>query len=232
MTETRSFNYDENPAIVEDFDRLPRMFIPGYDASHNMAAVLLQLSIGDAGHILAVGAGGGAELTRFATTRADWRFTAVDPSAAMLERAVTRLAKFGAADRLSTHQGTTLDAPDGPFDAATAFLALHFVPDDGQRLAQLKAIHARLKPGAPFLMINGATDKASTIFNRDLTRYLSHARLNGVEEDFLEQAETMQREMMHFVSPAREETLLCEAGFSYIACFYKAFWIQGWEAVA
>jgi tRNA (cmo5U34)-methyltransferase len=232
MTTTATFNYDDNPAIVEDFDRLPRIFIPGYDASHVMAAVLLQLGIGNTGHILAVGAGGGAELARFAATCQAWRFTAVDPSAAMLESAVTRLTKSGAADRLSTHQGTALDAPDGPFDAATAFLALHFVPDDGQRLAQLKAIRLRLKPGAPFLMINGASDKSSDIFNRDLARYLSHARLNGADEEFLEQAETMQREMIHFVSPAREEALLREAGFSNIAPFYKAFWIEGWESIA
>jgi tRNA (cmo5U34)-methyltransferase len=232
MTENHIFNYDDNPAVVEDFDRLPRMFIPGYDASHAMAAVLLQLNIGDTGVILAVGAGGGAELAKFAITSKQWRFAAVDPSEAMLEAAVTRLAKLGAADRLTTYQGTAIDAPSGPFDAATAFLALHFVPDDGQRLEQYKAIHSRLKVGAPFLLINGAADKSSAMFERDLARYLSHARLNGVDEDFLEQAETMQREMLHFVSPVREEALLREAGFSNIAPFYKAFWIEGWEAFA
>ena len=62
MTENRIFNYDDNPAVVEDFDRLPRMFIPGYDASHAMAAVLLQLSKGDTGDIFAIGASASAEL--------------------------------------------------------------------------------------------------------------------------------------------------------------------------
>ncbi|NJL18000.1 MAG: class I SAM-dependent methyltransferase [Nitrospira sp.] len=79
----------------------------------------------------------------------------------MLSRAAERMAGAVASDRLTCVQGIALDAPAGPFDAATAFLALHFVPDDGARLAQLKAIHDRLKPGAPFLMINGMADPAS-----------------------------------------------------------------------
>lgn len=54
----------------------------------------------------------------------------------MLDAAAARLDKLHAADRLTVCQGTALDAPAGPFDAA-AFLALHFVPDDGQRFAQL-----------------------------------------------------------------------------------------------
>ena len=94
-------DYDQRPDIVEDFDRLPRQFIPGYDASHGMAATLLKLAIGERGHILAIGAGGGAELARFAATSPDWQFTAVDPSQAMLARATERMARDGAGDRLT-----------------------------------------------------------------------------------------------------------------------------------
>ena len=39
--------------------------------------------------------------------------------------------------------------PREAFDAATGFLALHLVPDDGVRLRALREIHARLKRGAP-----------------------------------------------------------------------------------
>jgi SAM-dependent methyltransferase len=46
------------------------------------------------------------------------------------------------------------DAARKTFDAATAFLIMNFVPDDGRRLETLREIHARLKPGARFLMID------------------------------------------------------------------------------
>lgn len=81
-------------------------------------------------------------------------------------------------------------------------------------------------------MINGATDKNTDDFQRDLALYMAHARLNAVEESFLQQAAAMQRDIVHLISAAREEELLREAGFSQLSTFYKALWIQGWWAVA
>jgi hypothetical protein len=60
------FDYDALPYIDADFDRLPRLFIPGYHASHAIAAVLLAEVIGESGHTLAIGAGGGGELGHLA----------------------------------------------------------------------------------------------------------------------------------------------------------------------
>lgn len=225
-------DYDQRPDIVEDFDRLPRMFIPGYDASHAMAATLLKLAIGDTSHILAIGAGGGAELLRLAAASPGWSFVAVDPSQAMLARAAERMAEQRPANALTCVQGVAFDAPRAPFDAAIAFLALHFVPDDGSRLAQLKAIHERLKPGAPFLMINGMADPGTAAFESDLARWRLHAELNGAEAEIMEQAEAMQRTQVRFISPERERELLGEAGFGPPKPFYKGLWIEGWEMTA
>lgn len=212
MSTPQILDYDQRPDIVEDFDRLPRQFIPGYDASHALAATLLKLAIGAHGHILAIGAGGGAELLRFVATSPDWSFTAVDPSQAMLTRAAERMVGGGASDRLTCVQGIALDAPPGPFDAATAFLALHFVPDDGARLAHRKAIYDRLKPGALFLMINGMADPASDRFETDLARWRLHAELNGADPAIMGEAEAMQRTQVHFLSPERERELVRTAG--------------------
>ena len=56
---TQQFDFDRSPAITENYERGPRWFVPGYDLSHAMAAVLLRDRIGENGHILVVGAGGG-----------------------------------------------------------------------------------------------------------------------------------------------------------------------------
>jgi tRNA (cmo5U34)-methyltransferase len=61
-----TFDFDQNSTLTDNYDRGPRWFIPGYDASHAMAAVLLRDRIGEGGRILVIGAGGGIELSVFA----------------------------------------------------------------------------------------------------------------------------------------------------------------------
>ena len=221
-------DFDRNPVLSENYEKAPRWFIPGYDASHAMAAVLLRDRIGERGRILVVGAGGGVELSVFARECAGWTFTGVDPSAEMLRQAKAKIEVAGAADRVSWVQGTVDKAPKEQFDAATAFLTLNFVPDDGHRLGTLREIHARLKPGAPYLMIVGCSDRNSDRFENDLRLYAAFARRNGAPHEMVEGAVKMQRENLFYVLPEREEALLAEAGFGDVRLFYTGLWIFGW----
>ena len=84
---THETDFDRNPALSNNYEQGPRWFIPGYDASHAMAAVLLRDRIGERGRILVIGAGGGVELSGFARECAGWTFTGVDPSVEMLRQA-------------------------------------------------------------------------------------------------------------------------------------------------
>jgi tRNA (cmo5U34)-methyltransferase len=227
-----SFDFDQNPTLTNNYDRGPRWFIPGYDASHAMAAVLLCDRIGEIGKILVIGAGGGIEVTAFAREASGWSFTGVDPSAEMLSRARQKIDEAGATDRVSLVRGTAEDAPREAFDAATAFLVLHFLPDNGARLRALREIHARLKHGAPFLMINGCTDMESPRFAEDQRLYAAFARRNGAPAEIIDAAMRMQRENVHLLPPEREEALLTEAGFRDLRLFYVGMWVYGWIASA
>ena len=224
--------FDRNQALSENYEQGPRWFIPGYDASHAMAAVLLRDRIGEQGQILVLGAGGGVELSVFARECEGWTFTGVDPSARMLALARQKVEAVGAAQRVALIQGYIEDAPKQKFDAATAFLVLAFVPDDGRRLRALREIRARLKPAAPFLMINGCTEMNSERFEEDLRLYAAAARRNGAPVEMVERAVRMQREELSFVPREREEELLAEAGFSGVRLFYVGLWIFGWIATA
>jgi tRNA (cmo5U34)-methyltransferase len=133
-----TFDFDQNPRLSDNYDREPRWFIPGYDASHAMAAVLLRDLVGEVGRILVIGAGGGIELSVFAREASGWNLTGVDPSVEMLSRARQKIDEASATDRVTLVRGTAEDAPREAFDAATAFLGLHFVPDDGARLGALR----------------------------------------------------------------------------------------------
>ncbi|MGO9453535.1 MAG: class I SAM-dependent methyltransferase [Candidatus Binataceae bacterium] len=228
---SKQFDFDRNPVVTENYERGPRLFIPGYDASHAMAAVLLHDRIGGEGHILVVGAGGGVELSVFAHECPGWKFTGVDPSVEMLRQARVRLDSVGAADRVTWVQGEVEQSLEGPFDAATSFLALNFVDVD-RRLAILRQIHARLKKDAPFLIIDGCSDKPSTRFDDDLRVYAAFARRNGAPADLVQRALQMQRESLYGVPPEREVALLSEAGFVDARLFYAGLWVFGWIARA
>jgi tRNA (cmo5U34)-methyltransferase len=226
---TADNEFDRNPSLSDNYERGVRWFIPGYDTSHAMAAVLLHDRIGERGRIV-VGAGGRVELSVFARECDGWNFMAVDPSVGMLKRAEAKIESIGAMTRASWVQGTVEDLPHDRFDAATAFLAFAFIPDDGHRLHTLREIHSRLNSGAPFLMINGCTDKTAARFEDDLRVYAAFARRSGAPADMTEGALCMQRERLFPVPREREEELLNEAGFSDIQIFYAGSMAFGWIA--
>ena len=229
---TSGNEFDRNPALTENYERAPRWFVPGYDVSHEIAAVLLRDRIGERGRILIVGTGGGVELSVFAHECEGWEFVAVDPSVEMLKRAQAKMESIGALGRVSFIQGTVENAPLEPCDAATAFLCLNFIPNDGHRLNALREIHRRLKSGAPFLMINACTDKNSTRFEDDLRVYAAFARRRGAPADVVQRAVRMQRESLYYALPEQEVALLAEAGFGDIRLFYVGLWVFGWMARA
>ena len=225
------FDFDRNPAATANYEQGPRWFVPGYDVSHAMATVLLHDRIGDEGHILVVGAGGGVELSVFARECPGWKFTGVDPSAEMLRQARAKLDAVEATDRVTWVQGEVEKASEGPFDAATSFLALNFVDVD-RRLAILRNIHTRLKKDSPFLIIDGCSDKSSPRFEDDLRIYAAFARRNGAPADIIQRAVKMQRESLYYVLPERTVALLSEAGFIDARLFYAGLWVFGWIAQA
>ncbi|NJS14104.1 MAG: class I SAM-dependent methyltransferase [Sphingopyxis sp.] len=230
MTTNAPFCFDDHQAHVARYLEGPPIFMPGYHASHDIAAAVLQQRLGPQPHLLVVGAGGGVELGRFALHLPDSRYTAIDPSAAMIELGRVVTQDVAPPDRIIWNQCDAIAAPPGPFDAATAFLCLVFVPDDGGRLEQLRAIRARLKPGAPFLMMHAASEAAA--YERNIERFARHAAIRGADRASIEQVVEMNRNQIFVLSDTRERELLTEAGFRVDGLFFKGLWIHGWEATA
>ena len=230
--EAKSALFDRDRTLSANYQQGPRWFIPGYAASHAMAAVLLRDRVGDRARILVVGAGGGVELSLFASESAGWSFVGVDPSREMLEQARLRVEAVGASSRVSLVQGYAEDAPRERFDAATAFLCLNFIPDDGRRLETLREIRSRLVPAGTFLMINGCTDMKGPRFEEHARLYAAFARRNGAPAEVIEGAVRMQRESLFSVLPEREVELLAQAGFTDVRLFYCGLWVYGWWACA
>jgi len=212
-----------DPEVVANYSEGPRRFVPGLDAMHRMTGLLLAERAPRDARVLVLGAGGGQELKALADAHPGWTFVGVDPAGAMLELAAQVLG--GDAGRAELIEGLIDDAPDGPFDAATCLLTLHFL-DDAERLRTVREIHRRLKPGAPFVAAHGSyPQEAKDLW---LSRYAAFAVSQGAEPEQAEMARAAVSAAVNMLSPERDEAILREGGFADAALFYAAFTWRGW----
>jgi tRNA (cmo5U34)-methyltransferase len=194
-----------------------------------MIRVLLEEHVPSDGRVLVLGAGGGMELSEYAAAQPGWRFDGVDPSSQMLEAA--RVATSAWSHRIALHEGKIDLAPDGPFDGATALLVMHFVARE-ERLPTLRALHRRLKPGAPLVLAHmsyGQDDAGRHMWSR---RNAAFAATNGMDAAMLEAGRQRILKELPIVSPDEDVALLEDAGFTGIELFYAAFGFRGWVAYA
>lgn len=216
-----------NPADVTSYADSTLRKVPGLADVHRMAMLLLSERAQEKAHILVVGAGGGLELKAMAQAQPDWRFTGVDPSRAMLDLA--RQAISPVADRVDLVTGTVDEAPLGPFDGATCLLTLHFL-DRSERMQTLRDIRCRLKPGAALIVVHHAS--LGDVREHWLARSAVFADHSGFDRQRAMASAKTMAERLFLLSPAEEEAMLHEAGFSDIALFYAALSFRGWVAIA
>lgn len=219
--------FDDPEAVARYAENPPRV-VPGFHDLQRMTRLLLAERAGAEGRILVVGAGGGLELKVFAEAQPHWRFVGVDPSAEMLRLAHLTMGPF--AERADLHEGYMETAPDGPFDGACCLLTMHFVPGD-ERLAMLRAIRRRLKPGAPFVVAHYSMPEGAPR-GLWLDRFAAFAADSGVVLDLARGGARAIGERLPILSPDAEVDLLRSAGFNDPELFYAAFTFRGWVAQA
>lgn len=218
----------DDPAAVARYAENPPRLVPGFGDLHRMTRVLLRESAPADGRILVVGAGGGLELRALAEREPGWRFAGVDPSAAMLELARRTLGPF--ADRAELHHGYIDAAPEGPFDGACCLLTLHFVARE-DRLATLRELRRRLRPGARFVVAHHSLPEGEARLQW-LDRFAAFAADNGVDMGGAMGGARALGERLPILPPEAEIELLQAAGFTDPQLFYAAFTFRGWVAQA
>lgn len=213
-------------AHAQSYAEGPPKQVPGFASLHQMTSQLLAERVAPAGRVLVVGAGGGLELKALADKHADWTFDGVDPSADMLGVAEQAIASH--TGRIRLHLGYVDIAPEGPFDGATCLLTLHFVPRD-QRLATLRQIHRRLRPGSPFVVAHISFTQTEPQRSLWIARHLT---FGGTDPANLERAKQAITSRLSVLSPEEDEALLREAGFSDVSLFYAGLSLRGWVCYA
>ena len=216
-----------NPKAISNYAENATRRVPGLHDLHRMADLLLAERTPADGRLLIVGAGGGMEIQHFAQSHPTWQFDGIDPSAEMLALAKTALAPY--ADRVQLHQGYVEAAPTGPFDAATCFLTLHFLPA-AERLRTLREILTRLKPGGVFVAMHFSMSANRSERQLCLSRCAAFATLSGLDAELATTSTTLIGKQLPILSPEQDEALMRQAGFTGISNFYAALGFRGWVA--
>lgn len=187
------------------YDSQASVSLAGVQAMYELgvSALTAQLDGQESASLLYVGLGTGAELVpynRFAVP--GWRFTGVDPSDGMLAVARKRLDAEGLLARTQLHVGELHTLPAGPlFDGAQMMGVLHHVEGEEARLALLRELTNRLKPGAP-LVLGCRVGNDPDLMNVELRRW----RTYGVSLEELEN----RRKLFAAMRPIASESALFE----------------------
>lgn len=218
-----------DPEAVARYTDGPRRFVPGLADLHRMTGILLAERAPADAHVLVLGAGGGLELTALADAHAGWHFEGVDPAAEMLKLAARTMGPHAA--RATLREGYIEDASEGPFDAATCLLTLHFLDAD-ERLSTVRQVHRRLKRGAPFVVAHSSLPKERDARDLWLTRYMAFAIASGADPAYTEKAREAVDKMSGMLPADTDPAILEAAGFSNVTQFYQGFTWRGWIAYA
>jgi tRNA (cmo5U34)-methyltransferase len=221
-----SFN---DPDHARRYGDGPQRFMPGFADMHRMTAILLAERAPEDARVLVLGAGGGLELRALANAHPGWTFIGVDPAGAMLDEARRVLGADAA--RVTFCQGTIDDAPEGPFDAATCLLTLHFL-DREERTRTLRELRRRLKPGAPFVAAHSSFPQDGGARALWLSRYAAFALASGADPEQVKKMCAAVDAHVPMFAPEQDESILHEADFSDVALFYAAFTWRGWISYA
>jgi tRNA (cmo5U34)-methyltransferase len=223
-----------DPSRAGEYAAQSHIALAGYDACHELAACVLAASLGSGrvARVLVAGAGGGArEIVTAAALEPGWRFTAVDPSVPMMELAVERLREAGLLGRTDVVLGTVDDLPAADaYDAATLIGVLHHVPGDDAKIALLRSLAARVKPGAPLILAGNYRPYASHPLL--LAAWGERWRMHGAAPD--EVRAKLGRILEGADPPASEEALaalLAEAGFGPPTRFFASLFWGAWITV-
>lgn len=202
------------------------------DALHLLTRIIFSELPEDA-HILCVGAGTGEDILGLAGENPGWRFTAVDPSVAMLEMCKDKLQKEGIASRCIFHADYLESLPEKVrFNGATSFLVSHFFTDPDKRRALFQGIGSRLVRGGLLVTADFSADITDPDFGSLLELWLSMMRYANLADDEIEgmrlSLSSSNGAEISLLPPLKIEEIINSVGFSRPNLFFKSALIHAW----
>jgi tRNA (cmo5U34)-methyltransferase len=224
----------QEPAIVFDqerassYDEKFAALAPIRDALHLLIRVILSELPADA-HVLCVGAGTGLELIYLAQNFPQWRFTAVEPAAPMLDICRQKTEECGITSRCTFHEGylDTLPTSDS-FHAATCLLVSHFIMQPDERSNLFRQIAARLYPNGHLVSADLACDMNTSEYQSLLEVWLRMLKYAEVPAEEVENLHASYGRDVALLSPQKVESIITKGGFELPVLFFQTLLIRAW----
>ncbi len=223
------FNFDADFGL--NYDKIVRSAFFGYEQLFNMTTVWLKSRLDSQARVLVVGCGTGMELVTFGEQMQNWQLTGIDPAEQMVNISRDRVEQHGLSERVKVIQGYVSNLPEGEvYDAVTLILVFHFVPDEAGKLALLKNVASRLRPGGTLILLSPHGEPAKPEDQEEFAVWKSFMISNGMSQEMAEQIEKQAIAMGQFRPTALTLALMEQAGFTEVKLFYHAFVTFGWIA--
>ena len=227
-------NQDELKAVFDQqasgYEHQQTKLAPVHEGLHFQLEWIFS-GLPDSARILCVGLGAGAELSYLANKFPHWRFTAVEPSGAMLDVCRQRAEKESFASRYMFHEGYLESLPDiEPHDAATCFMVSQFFLDQDERARFFRSIAARLHPGGILASADLSSAVGSPEYDTLLKAWVSMLHAAKVPADAIEKTHAAWAKDVAILPPGEVEAIIGRGGFSRPVQFYQAGFVHAWCA--
>lgn len=187
--------------------------------------------LGEDARILCVGAGTGSELVALAEAHPRWTFTAVEPSAPMLEVCRRKAEASNLASRCEFHAGYLESLPVGEvFDAATSLLVSQFILDGADRAAYFREIAGRLRPGGWLINTDLAADTTNATYPRLLETWWRVMRASDAPPEGLAKMRAAYERDVAILPPEEVAGIIASSGFDTPVPILQTGLIHGWFA--
>jgi tRNA (cmo5U34)-methyltransferase len=180
-------------------------------------------------HILCVGVGTGMEIVRLAEIFPQWRFTGVDPSAAMLDVCRNRLQENQLESRCTLFHGYLHDLKeDTRYDTVLCLLVTHFIKDAPARQAMFADMANRLTSGGYLINAEISGDESTSEFAELTQAWKSLHRHTGASAEQLDNMMAKTRQHVAIAPPSVIESYLRDSGLPTPVLFFQSLLIHAW----
>jgi tRNA (cmo5U34)-methyltransferase len=223
-----SIVFDEERAA--SYDQGNAKFAPINGVLHFLIRFVLSDLPADA-QILCVGVGTGLELLYLAQAFPQWHFTAVEPSAPMLNICRQRAKESGIESRCTFHEGYLDSLPaTNLFDAATCLFVSHFLLQREDCCHLFSQIASRLRPNGYLVNAALASDMSTSAYQNLLEVWLRMQKYSGMSTEQVEQIPAVFGRDLAVLPLLEVESIIALSGFSTPVLFFQTLLIYAWYA--